>query len=85
MTCRRGGRCGRVSRAGGAAEHLHGFTTLPEPPEVPDAVLRRLDELDVTAWKAPALDALPALYAAVLGDPAGTRALTQTSAPGPQE
>jgi uncharacterized Zn finger protein len=37
-----------------------------EPPDPPDSVLARLDELDVSAWKAPVKDLLGALYAATL-------------------
>lgn len=39
------------------------------PPDTPDprsSVLRRLDDLDVTAWKAPAIEALRTLYDAAL-------------------
>lgn len=40
-----------------------------DAPETPDAVLRRLDDLDVIAWKSPATQALRPIYAAVIGQP----------------
>jgi uncharacterized Zn finger protein len=39
-----------------------------EPPVSPDGVLRRLDDLDVVAWKMPVSEVLPAVYAAVQAD-----------------
>jgi uncharacterized Zn finger protein len=40
-----------------------GSRPLPDPPDPPHAVLRRLSDLDVDAWGAPASLALQALYA----------------------
>jgi uncharacterized Zn finger protein len=39
-----------------------------EPPSTPDAVLRRLEDLDVSAWREPVVESLRSLYAA-LQDP----------------
>jgi uncharacterized Zn finger protein len=45
---------------------------LPEPPTPPDAVLRRLEPLDVIAWRQPVTDALGVLYSAIQAPPDGT-------------
>lgn len=42
---------------------------LTEPPRTPDAVLRRLDELAVTAWQEPAAESIRLLYPAILAAP----------------
>ncbi len=39
---------------------------LPEPPTAPDAVLRRLEHLEVLAWRQPVTDAFAVLYGAML-------------------
>lgn len=49
----------------GPHEHLPLDHPVPEPPGTPDAVLRRLESLAVTAWRQPAVDAVRALYAAI--------------------
>lgn len=49
-----------------AGEHLPLDGPPPEPPRTPDAVLRRLDDLAVQAWREPALEAVRALYLAIL-------------------
>jgi len=43
-----------------------GTEGVADPPDPPDAVLRRLDELDVVAWSAPVSKVLQELYAAAL-------------------
>jgi uncharacterized Zn finger protein len=52
-------------------EHLPIAGPTAEPPRSPDAVLRRLEDLAVTAWREPAVDALRPLYAAILSGEAG--------------
>lgn len=47
-------------------EHLPLDGPSPDPPSTPDAVLRRLEELEVTAWHEPAIDHLRALYPAII-------------------
>jgi SWIM zinc finger len=44
-----------------------------DPPEPPDVVLRRLDRLEVVAWKAPVEEALRDVYAAIVAAPATNR------------
>lgn len=48
---------------------VHAGLPLPEPPSTPDAVLHRLEPLDVTAWREPVTAALTGLYAAILAPP----------------
>jgi hypothetical protein len=49
---------------------VHTGLPLPEPPSTPDAVLRRLEPLDVLAWREPVAAAFAGLYEAILAPPA---------------
>ena len=59
------------ANAEGAATPAVPVVPPPVPPSVPHAVLARLDELDVQAWRAPVVSHLTALYEAVLSSDEG--------------
>ncbi len=51
-------------------EHVPLDGPAAQPPRTPDAVLRRLDDLAVAAWRQPVVETVQVLYTAILADQA---------------